>query len=496
MNLQMETCVAKWNKLPIEVKSSVAYAICSILQRSMSFITLPLFTRLLTTEEYGQASIYSSWLSLLAVFISLYLPYGTFSTAMTKYEGKRDEYVASVDAICLLLGIIFILIYYPFHDSFNKYFDLPTYIMLVMVGEIVANTALQCWYARQRYEYRYKSVIAVTLLLAIMSPIMAVILVFNSEEKGYARILGGSLVTITVGIFFWFYNLKKGRHLYNREFWRYALMFNLPLIPYYLSQMIFNQSDRIMIGKLVGIDKAGIYNVACNLGMALTFVLTAINNSYVPWLYRKMKVGKWNDNRRVSLFIAILMAIMFFIIILLTPEIVLWLAGYNYYDAVWVVPPVTMSMLALLYGQFFVNVQFYYEKKSNLVMGMITSGIINVTLNYLLIPVCGFIVAAYTSLLCYMLNAYMYYFFYVQIKKEKKIEDSLVNIKALIALALLFSIASFSVMWLYEFFFIRYALLGVLIFAIYINRGRVLALIKELRAKDEGSEKSFEKNIE
>ena len=48
--------------LPVEVKASTAYTICSILQRSLSFITLPLFTRLLTTEEYGQSTVYNSWM--------------------------------------------------------------------------------------------------------------------------------------------------------------------------------------------------------------------------------------------------------------------------------------------------------------------------------------------------------------------------------------------------------------------------------------------------
>ena len=82
----------KYSLVPLTVKVSTAYAVCSILQKCLSFITLPLFTRLLTTEQYGQYTIYSSWSGILIIFLTLNLAYGSFQTAMVKFEGRRDEY--------------------------------------------------------------------------------------------------------------------------------------------------------------------------------------------------------------------------------------------------------------------------------------------------------------------------------------------------------------------------------------------------------------------
>ncbi len=48
----------KWNKMPLTVRVSISYAICSVLQQGISFITLPLFLRLLSKEQYGQFTIY------------------------------------------------------------------------------------------------------------------------------------------------------------------------------------------------------------------------------------------------------------------------------------------------------------------------------------------------------------------------------------------------------------------------------------------------------
>lgn len=77
-----------------------------------------------------------------------------------------------------------------------------------------------------------------------------------TTEKGYARILGYSLINIVAGFIIAVFNLFKGNFTFKKEYVKYALTFNIPLIPYYLSQTVFNQSDRLMINKMCGADKA------------------------------------------------------------------------------------------------------------------------------------------------------------------------------------------------------------------------------------------------
>ena len=98
---------SKWNKIPVTAKVSIAYAVCSILQKCLSFITMPLFTRLLTTEQYGQFTVYQSWYGILSIFLTLNLAYGSFSTAMVKYEKDRNGYISAVEGICVMLSLIF-----------------------------------------------------------------------------------------------------------------------------------------------------------------------------------------------------------------------------------------------------------------------------------------------------------------------------------------------------------------------------------------------------
>ena len=130
----IDTIKGKWNNIPLTVKVSTSYAICSILQKCLSFITLPLFTRLLTTEQYGQYTIYSSWQGILMIFLTLNLAYGSFQTAMVKYEDRRSEYISAIQGICILLSIVFLLIYIPFREVCNRIFELPTCLQRLSFG--------------------------------------------------------------------------------------------------------------------------------------------------------------------------------------------------------------------------------------------------------------------------------------------------------------------------------------------------------------------------
>lgn len=261
---------------------------------------MPIFTRILTQEQYGEYTFYTSWSGIFSIFLTLNLAYGSFATAMVKFENERDEYIASIQGICISLVVFFVLIYIPFRNTLNKLLELPTYMVILLVFEVLTATGFALWSGKKRFEFKYKSVIALTLFTSIISPILAYIFIITSDEKGYARIFGYALTAIVIYGFIFVRKLFKGKRIFKVEYWKYALGFNIPLLAYYISQVIFNQSDRIMISHMCGKDKAAMYGVAYNLAMILTFVLNAINNTYIPWMYGKIKDKKTNDNKKVA----------------------------------------------------------------------------------------------------------------------------------------------------------------------------------------------------
>lgn len=468
----------KWESIPLTVKISSAYAVCSILQKGLSFLTLPLFTRLLTTEQYGQSTIYNSWHSILSIFLTLNLAYGSFSAAMVKFEKDRDAYIASVEGICLVLSAVFLAIYLPFAKYWNRLFELPTEFVLLMVVDLLASNAILLWSGKKRFEFKYKSVIAVTLINAFAAPLLAFFFVIHVEEKGYARIAGQALVTIAIGSIFFLFNIVRGKKIFNREYWKYALGFNIPLITYYLSQVVFDTSDRIMVSHYLGKDKAALYGVAHSLATILTFVLSAINNSYLPWFYGKLKAGREKENQTTACAIAVLMAVMLLGIIWFAPEIIIIVGGEQYREATWAVAPVTMSMLLLLYTQFSINIEFFYEEKRKLVWSSIGAAIINIVLNVLLIPRVGFVAAAYTTLASYFVFCYANYRAMKKVLARNGKEDQSYNYKWLMIILAVFLLLGFTGMVLYAYRIFRISAAAVILVVIWSKRKLLLKYVR------------------
>ena len=473
----------KWRAIPLTVKVSSAYAICSILQRCLSFFTLPLFTRLLTTEQYGEYTVYQSWSNIITIFVTLNLAYGSFSTAMVKFEKHRSEYVSAIQGICIMLTALFLAIYLPFSDFFNEFFDMPTFLMVVMLLEILFTCSLHLWMAKNRFEYKYKSVVLVTLINAIAAPSTAFILVNLTEQKGTARILGYAFTYIAIGFFFFVYNIFKGKKIYNKEFWSYALKFNIPLLVYYLSQVVFNQSDRIMINHYCGTDAAAMYGVAFNLAMILTFVLNSINGSYVPWFYGKLKEGKAKENQGVACGIAVLLGILLLAVIWYAPEIILIMAGAKYNEAIPVVAPVAMSILLLFYSQLFINMEFYYEEKKRLVLASIASAIVNIALNAWVIPNISFVAAGYSTFVSYILFAFCNYLAVRNLINSKHAVSDAYNIPALLGIFVAFVASSALGMLLYDYLMIRIVITLAVLAVLFIFRNKLLSVLKTIKKR-------------
>ena len=86
---------SKYQSLPKQVKASIWFLLCSFLQKGISMITTPIFTRLLSTSQYGQFNVFNSWLSIVTIVVSLNLCYGVYTQGLIKFDKDRAEYSSS-----------------------------------------------------------------------------------------------------------------------------------------------------------------------------------------------------------------------------------------------------------------------------------------------------------------------------------------------------------------------------------------------------------------
>lgn len=475
----------KYKSLSVEVKASTAYTICSILVKCLSLITLPIFTRIMSTEEYGLSTVYASTAAIVVIFTSLQLPYGTLSTAMIKFKEDRTGYLSTLCTISTILTLLYFAICFAFKDFFVRWLNIPFLLIIFMGIEMLFTTARTAWMGWQRFEYKYKSVVIVTLAVSVLSVVVSLIVVLNADDKGLARVLSNAFVGIIVGLCIYIYLIFKGKKPFNNQYWKFALSFNIPLIPYYLSQVVFNQSDRLMIDNICGRTDAAIYGVAYSLATILTFVVTSIHSSYTPWIFERIDRKELKANRRVSLILSSGIAFMLLGIIALAPEVVMIMAGEKYMSAIWVVPPVAMSVLLLYYADLFDCLLFFYESKIFLAIAAIVSAAVNVILNAVFIPVFGFVAAAYTTLASYFILASVDYLYMLRICKQHDIDKNLYSIKGLIGVFIIFAGLGFLAMSLYNLPLIRYSIIAVVFGFLIMYRTRLMEIYKNLKKGEE-----------
>ena len=187
MTLSIPKLRQKWGSMSKEARASVAYAICSIVQKCISFINMPIFTRLMSTDEYGEMTVYSSWSGIFSIVLTLNLAYGSFSPAMLKFEKDRDRYISSIQGIWLVLSGFFLMIYLPLQGFWNDILDLPTLFVIFLILETLSINSINLWSGKKRFDYEYKPVVALTLLMSAANTAVSLAFVLLSELEGHLR---------------------------------------------------------------------------------------------------------------------------------------------------------------------------------------------------------------------------------------------------------------------------------------------------------------------
>lgn len=476
----MGKLIAKYRGMPQQVRASLWFVICGFLQKAISLLTTPIFSRLLTTSEYGLFHVYQSWQSILLIFASLNLASGVYLRGLIKYEDDQEEFTASLQSLYLVNCLLVFSVYLLFSPFFNRLFELPTAYVCLIFGDGLFQTAFHFWSARQRVKYRYRALVALTLLNAVLRPTLGVLAVLHCDDKVTARVVTMTLADAAVfGVLFVRMFAHRGR-VFSTRYWRYALAYNLPLIPHYLSQIVLNSSDRIMISRMVDSGKAGVYSLAYSAAAILTIVNQSVLNSFNPWMYQSIRDGQYRKIGRVSCLLLLLIAGLNLGLMVCAPEIIAILAPPSYYEAVWVIPPVAMSVYFMFLYSLFANFEFYYEKTQYMMAASVLGAALNIVLNLIFIRRYGFLAAGYTTLACYICYCAAHWALMRHILKKELPGETVYDMRLLLAVSALFVLLGGASLLLYTRPLIRYAVIAALLPAVWLARKRLLGVWKLL----------------
>lgn len=391
------------------LKHSFNYLIKSFATQGISFISIPVFTALLSTSDYGTINIFTSYVAIGAVVL-------TFNTQVgigRYYFEEKDDFgnlvFTSIVLPALLMGLFFI-VSLVYQQELSVLFGLPyktiPFLVPSMYLIILSNYVLQIFRARKNS----KVIRNYSIHKTYFSFLVALVLIYNTTTDRYMGRLWADLIVMVVFAVYTFYLIKPFVKIgIKKTNLLFLLSFSVPLIPAYISNILLVHFDRIIIAKYIGLSEAGLYSFAYNIASLQTIISNALLYAWVPDFYKHIKAGNLLEHDKDVIRINKLIGFVTAGLILFANQIGIILGSKNYHQALDLVPIIVVGQFFLTFSSFYKN-HVDYSKKTWISAGVIIIGaIVNVLLNLYLIPKYGLKAGAITTLCSYFLQVLFMY---------------------------------------------------------------------------------------
>lgn len=394
------------------------YLLGQVFQKAASFLLIPVWTYYLLPADYGIVGTMGAYNNLLHIVLMLGI-YGSLVRHYYELETRPEErrsyvfsnflFLSAVSGVILIgLSIFGSRWWNTISSGSIPFHPFVTITLLTVWAGLISRTLLTLYQAQQRVT----AYVVMEGIAFAVSVIFGLIFVAGYRMGAYGQILGAfiaqaAMTIAAIVLLFreWFTTRLAWRHVWN------ALIFGLPLVPHLLSAWALMFVDRIMLEHFVPLPDVGFYNLGYNLGMGMLVLVTSINQAYQPYYYGLMSSTPEPHSKIlkiVSVYFGVLGLVTLFgslfageLIALLTPQ--------KYQNAAVFVPPILLSYLLVGLYYFVGSPLFYFKKTKLLPIITGTAAVLNIVLNYFLIPKYGAIAAAWTTLASYGAMLGLYY---------------------------------------------------------------------------------------
>ena len=398
-------------------KAGTYYLIGNLFNKGIAFLTVPVFTRILSTADYGIVTTYNSWISIIAMVAGFALHMGV-RMAFVDYEEKINDFMSSIILFTLAssFGIVVMVVSVTIFLNIN--INLLLIVLCLLQGIFSAVVEDYTNYLMMQYRYRFRTALMILPnLLSIFVSIFAIMFVLKTDLY-LGRIVPTAVINIFFGIIIVVLVLTHGKIRINWQYVKYGLKISAPLIVHGIALNILSQSDRTMITWLADASQTGIYSLIYNFSMIATVITTALEGVWVPWFTNKMVKREISDINVLAKDYVNLMTYAMVCLILVAPEVVKILASRNYWEGIVIIPPVVLSNYIIFMYTLYVNIEHFYKRTVYISINTLTAAAINIILNFIFIPHYGYIAAAYTTIAAYVVSLFMHASYAKKLEKE------------------------------------------------------------------------------
>jgi len=390
------------NPLRKLAKDLLVYGWGEILLKASLLITLPLYTRVLSPADYGTWSAVTTMAGLVAALLALGGD-SAYSRLFheTKTESERQELTSTWLAFLAAWSVGALVLFLPFVTPLSGWVlggdrqaaQVLALAMLAVPVTLINGTCAQV--LRNRFQARaFVNLNVLSTVLSLGFSLFAALVL----GLGVPGILGGALLGALLMLPVRLYTVRDAlRPRFSQRVLGEFLRYGLPLVPASLAYWVFSASDRVMLAKLSTLEQVGLYAVAIQLASVFNLVIGAIGQAWGPFAIRLHE----DDAEAATGFFGQIMTYLLvgfgFLCVMLTafaPEALRLVTTPAFYGAAAAVGPLALAMTAFASTQVTALGISLTKKTGYLALYSWGAALLNVFLNFLLMPRWGMVGAS------------------------------------------------------------------------------------------------------
>lgn len=394
-------------------KHSWNYMLATLATKALAFVSIPVYTRIMSIEEYGIVGVFMSITGIVTVLLTL-----DSEVAVSRYyyeaTGEKDfkRFVGTTVNLACVIFIIMSLLFVVISPFLSERLSFPLLLTLSLIPVSLysaTNSVFTQIYNPMRKSKKVAIVSSVQTYLAFGLSVICIILL--KDEKYYGYVWGHILAMIILSA----YIIKQVRPYYtscfDKSHIKYIFNYCLPYIPYSLSGILLAQFSRIFIGNAQGYSLAGSYTLTTNVASLMMIVISITHKAWNPYYFQYMRErdyqsldSDYNLIWRVTLVSGFLLSSFGYEMALVLSK------GGDYMETVYVLPVLVLGYVFYQWAYVYLRNTGFAKRNIWNAYCVIFSGIVNIALNALLVPKfreIGAAAATFSSYMVLLMAAYL-----------------------------------------------------------------------------------------
>jgi len=398
------------NKIKNLAGQTAIYGVSSIVGRILNYLLVPLYTRAFITAEFGIITEMYAYVAFLIVILTYGMETAFFR--FSQVDKKKNVYSTSLISLLGTSSLFIIIITFFSHDIANllQYPNHSEYIIwLALIVSLDALSSIP--FAKLRAQNKAKRFMVIKLINIAVNIGLNLYFYVDFHNWGLKQGVGveyvfiSNLISSIITVLLLLPEIIKTKYTFDFELWKKMLVYALPLLVAGLAGIINEAMDRILLKYLlpkdIAMSQLGIYGACYKISILMTIFIQAFRYAADPFFFSNAKEKNSKKLYADVMKYFVITVSFIFLGIMMYEDIVILFIGEPFRVGAPVIP---VLLLANLFLGIYFNLSIWYKLTNKTLYGAyiaIFGATITLVLNFLLIPVIGYMGSAWATFICY-----------------------------------------------------------------------------------------------